>query len=66
MPRDAFVLKIQRELCHLKCAREIFGSEIVVVKLQSACYEMLNSSHVFNVRKTKGTAKFGGLEPRCC
>ena len=25
MPRDAFVLKIQRELCHPKCARKVSG-----------------------------------------
>ena len=25
MPRDAFVLKIQRELCHSKCARKVSG-----------------------------------------
>ena len=37
-----------------------------VAEPQCACYEKLNSSHVFNVRKTKRTAKFDGLEPRCC
>ena len=26
MPRDAFVLKIQRELCHPKYARNVFGT----------------------------------------
>jgi len=25
MPRDAFVLKMQRELCHPKCARKVLG-----------------------------------------
>ena len=25
MPRDAFALKIQRELCHPKCARKVSG-----------------------------------------
>ena len=25
MPRDAFVLRIQRELCHPKCARKVSG-----------------------------------------
>ena len=25
MPRDPFVLKIQRELCHPKCARKVSG-----------------------------------------
>ena len=36
------------------------------MKLQSACFEKLIFSHVFNVRETKGTAKFDGLEPRRC
>ena len=35
-----------------------------VAEPQCACYEKLNSSHVFNVRKTKRTAKFDGLERR--
>ena len=25
MPRDAFVLRVQRELCHTKCARKVSG-----------------------------------------
>ena len=37
---------------------------MLVVKLQSACFEKLIFKHVFNVRKTKGIAKFDGLEPR--
>ena len=37
-----------------------------VVKLQSACFQRLNFQHAFNVRKTKTTAKFDGLEPRRC
>ena len=37
-----------------------------VVKLQSACFEKLIFSHVFNVRETKRIARFGGLEPRRC
>ena len=35
-----------------------------VVKRQSAYFEKLIFKHVFNVRKTKGIAKFDGLEPR--
>ena len=36
------------------------------MKLQSACFEKLIFSRAFNVRKTKGIAKFDGLEPRRC
>ena len=47
-------------------SRELFGPEKLVVKLQSACFEQLIFSHVFNIRKTKRIAKFEGLEPRRC
>ena len=47
-------------------SRELFGPEKLVVKLQSACFEKLIFFHVFNIRKTKRTAKFEGLEPRHC
>ena len=36
------------------------------MKLQSACFEKLTFSHVFNVRETKRLAKFDGLEPQRC
>ena len=44
-------------------SREVFGPEKRVVKLQSACFEQLIFKHAFNVRKTKRTAKFDGLDP---
>ena len=47
-------------------SRELFGPEKLVVKLQSACFEKQIFFHVFNIRKTKRTAKFEGLEPRHC
>ena len=47
-------------------SRELFGPEVPVVKLQSACFEKLIFQHVFNVRKTKRIAKFDRLESRCC
>ena len=47
-------------------ARELFGPEKPVVKLQSVYFEKLILQHVFNVRKTERIAKFGGLEPRRC
>ena len=47
-------------------SRELFGSEKLVVKLQSACFEKMIFSHVFNIRKIKRIAKFEGLEPRRC
>ena len=34
--------------------------------MQSTCFEKLIFEHVFNVRQTKRTAKFDGLEPRRC
>ena len=45
-------------------SRELFGPEKLVVKVQSACFEKLIFSDVFNIRKTKSIAKFEGLEPR--
>ena len=45
---------------------ELFRPEKIVVKLQSACFEKLIFLHVLNIRKTKQTANFEGLEPRCC
>ena len=47
-------------------SRELFGPEKLVAKLQSACFEKLIFSHVFNIRKTKRIAKFEGLEARRC
>ena len=44
----------------------LFWPEKLVVKLQSACFEQLIFSPVFNIRKTKKIAKFEGLEPRHC
>ena len=43
-----------------------FWAQKPVVKLQSACFEKLIFSRVFNVRKTKRLAKFDSLEPRRC
>ena len=37
-------------------SRELFGPE-------TACFEKLIFQHVFNVRKTRRTAKFDSLEP---
>lgn len=45
-------------------SRELFGPEKPVVKLQSTRFRKLTIQHLFNVRKTKKTAKFDGLEPR--
>ena len=39
MPRDAFVLKIQRELCHPKCARKV--SELSRKRLQEYSYSYI-------------------------
>ena len=47
-------------------SRELFGSEKLVVKLQSACFEKMIFLHVFNIRKIKRIVKFEGLEPRRC
>ena len=47
-------------------SRELFGPEKSVVKLQSTCFEKLIFLHVFNIRKTKRTVKFEGLESRRC
>ena len=44
----------------------LFGSEKLVVKLQSACFEKLIFEHVLNRRKSKRIAKFDGLEPLRC
>lgn len=40
--------------------------EKTVVKLLSACFEKLIFLLVLNIRKTKKTANFEGLEPRRC
>lgn len=45
-------------------SRELFGHEKPVVKLKSAWFEKPIIQHDFNIRKTKRTAKFDGLEPR--
>ena len=47
-------------------SREVFGPEKLVVKLQSTCFEKLIYLNVFNIRKTKRTAKFEGSESRLC
>ena len=47
-------------------SRKLFGPEKTVVKLQSACFEKLIFLLVLNIRKTKRTANFEGLEPRRC
>ena len=47
-------------------SRELSGLETPIAKLPSPCLEKLIYSHVFNVRKTKRTAKFDGLEPQHC
>ena len=44
----------------------VLGTEKPVVKLQSASFEKVVFSHVFNMRKAKRIAKFYGLEPRRC
>ena len=36
------------------------------MKLQTACFEKLMFSRVFNVRKTMRIAKFDSLKPRHC
>ena len=47
-------------------SRELSGLETPIAKLPSPCLEKLIFSHVFNVRKTKRTAKFDGLAPQHC
>ena len=47
-------------------SRELFGTEELVVRLQSACFEKLIFLHVLNIRKTKRIAKFEDLEPWRC
>ena len=49
-------------------SKEMFfeSPEKSVVKLESALFEKLILLHVLNVRKTKRTAKFDGLESRRC
>ena len=44
----------------------VLGTEKPVVKLQSASFEKVVFSHVFNMRKAKRIAKFYGLEPQRC
>ena len=50
MPRDAFVLKIQRELCHPKCARKVSGlsrNGPLDIQLQDKNERPFNYSHLF-------------------
>ena len=73
MARDAFALKMQRELCHPKCFRTFekrapgacfskvpkrFGPEKPVVKLRPAYSVKLVFSYVVKGIKIKITAKF--------
>ena len=47
-------------------SRELFGPEMLVVKLQSARFEKLIFLHAFSIRKIKRIAKFEGLELQRC
>ena len=65
MPREAFVLKIQRDMLReirdfremgpvSRTSRELFGPEKLVVKLQFARFEKVIFLHAFNIRKSRG------------
>ena len=59
------IRKLTRGL-FLESPANFSGPKSQLYKLQSACFEKLIFSHVFNVRKTKTIAKFDDLEPRRC